>query len=311
MILCVENLHKSYGDVDALRGVDIEMNRGEILGLLGPNGAGKTTLVSLVAGLLRPDAGRVEVLGREPVSDARSVRAAIGLAPQDLGVYPSLTVIDNVTFFARLHGFRGTDLRRCVDEAIELLALSELAGRRVSTLSGGEKRRVHTAMAIVHRPKLALLDEPTAGVDVQTRSRLVDAVRHLAEAYGTAICYSSHYFGEVEALDARIAILDNGMVVVQGTVSEVIHAHAKAALELTFDGPAPEWRDDPAERTDSQLRIYTDEPAADIVRIVPQLQHTGTSLRSVRIVHPTLESVFLQLTGKDLVAPSEPIGAAL
>lgn len=207
--LRIRDVAKSYGAHRALDSVSLDIAPGEILALLGPNGAGKSTLVTIVAGLLGPDAGRVEVCGLDVVTQRRPALARLGLAPQDLAIYPRLTVRENIEFFAVLAGLTGaTKAARCA-EAAESLDLGNLLGRRAAHLSGGEKRRLHTALAVVHRPPLLLLDEPTAGVDTQTRLRLLEFVRALA-AEGTAICYTTHYLTEVETLGASVAVIQGG-----------------------------------------------------------------------------------------------------
>lgn len=208
-MLRVENVHKSYGDVQALRGVDFSIDPGEIIALLGHNGAGKTTLVSIVAGLRKPDSGSVHVAGIDVVRRPYDARIHLGLAPQDLGIYMPVSVRQNLSYFGQLSGMGGRALAERIDEVADGIGLDELLDRPAAKLSGGEKRRLHTAIALVHRPPLLLLDEPTTGADVATRARLLDLVRRLA-ADGTAICYSTHYLGEVETLDARVSILDEG-----------------------------------------------------------------------------------------------------
>src|SRR6516162_3474926 len=196
-MLRVRGLRKGYGSRLALAGVDLDVAAGAIVGLVGPNGAGKTTLVSIVAGLRHPDAGTVEVAGYDAVAAPARVRPLIGLAPQDTGLYATLTVRDNLAYFAGLAGLRGRERRRSVDAVADALALCDLLDRRAGQLSGGERRRVHSAIALVHRPPLVLLDEPTTGADVETRAGILTMVRGLADA-GSAVVYSTHYLHEIE-----------------------------------------------------------------------------------------------------------------
>jgi ABC-2 type transport system ATP-binding protein len=209
-VLEVRGLTKTFGRMVALDGVNLEIQRGEICALLGQNGAGKTTLTSIVAGLRRPDSGNVLVGGIDVVAKPKEASRLIGLVPQEVGVYPTLTVREGMRFFGELADLRGRTLSARIEEVAEALDLTDLLGRTAGRLSGGEKRRVHTAMALVHRPALLLLDEPTAGVDVQTRIRLLNAVRALATDFDTAVCYTTHYLAEVETLRASVAILDDG-----------------------------------------------------------------------------------------------------
>jgi ABC-2 type transport system ATP-binding protein len=229
--LIVENLSKRYGPLVALGGVDLQVAAGEIVALLGPNGAGKTTLVSIIAALLEPDEGRVLVNGVDPHLQPRKARCHLGFVPQETGVYPVLSVAENLRFFGSLGGLRGADLRRRIDEVAQALDLSSLLHRQAQALSGGEKRRLHTAMALTHGPCLLLLDEPTAGLDVQARAQLIEVVRGLAEA-GSAILYSTHYLAEVEDLDASVAILDRGEIVARDSLRGLIDSHGQPRIEL-------------------------------------------------------------------------------
>jgi ABC-2 type transport system ATP-binding protein len=297
-MLQVEDLHKAYGPTPALRGVDLTVRAGEILALLGPNGAGKTSLVSIVAGLRRPDRGRVLVGGVDVVRSPQRARQLVGLAPQDTGVYPTLTVLDNLRYFGELAGMRRAEARARAVAVGGALGLDELLGRRAAQLSGGERRRLHTAIALVHRPALVLLDEPTTGADVRTRAQILELVRGVAAA-GSSVVYSTHYLHEVEELDPDVAFIDHGRIVAWGTPAELVAAHGSASLELTFDGPVPAVaRLDRAVVDGAKVRIPAEDPGAVAARLLPQLGAGASSLRSVEIVRPSLESVFLAVTGR-------------
>ena len=297
-MLGVRGLRKSYGDTVALAGVDLDVAPGEIVGLLGPNGAGKTTMVSIVAGLRRADGGSVTVNGIDALAKPAEARRCIGLAPQELGIYPLLTVRDNLLVFAELADLRGRTRDQRIDEIAEALELTEFMDRPARHLSGGEKRRLHTALALVHRPPLLLLDEPTTGVDVRTRARVLDVVRGLAEA-GSAVCYSTHYLPEVEALGASVAIIDRGQVLVRGPIEELVRRHGECAVELTFDGAPPQLALElRSEARDQMLRIYTDEPATVAASVLTRLGADAERLRSIDLVYPSLEAVFLAVTGR-------------
>ncbi len=302
--MLVERLHKAYGTTVALDGVDMQVEPGEVLALLGPNGAGKTTLVSIVAGLRRPDAGRVRVAGIDVADDSRATCRHLGYAPQETGVYLSLRVRDNLRYFAALAGLRGRDQRTRVDEVAAALGLETLLDRRASNLSGGERRRLHTAMALVHRPPVVLLDEPTTGADVRTRAEILELVLDLARD-GSAVVYSTHYLHEVEQLDARVAFMDHGRIVAEGALTELIRAHGASALELSFDGDVPSiaWGEG-AVVEGRQVRIPSDDPARTAAHVLPRLGTSGSALRSVEVIRPDLESVFLAVTGRrfDVVA---------
>jgi ABC-2 type transport system ATP-binding protein len=297
-LLDVAGVRKAYGATVALDGVDLAVEAGAILGLLGPNGAGKTTLVSVVAGLLRPDAGTVRVGGIDVVAQSHRARELIGLAPQETGVYPTLSVRDNLRFFARLAGLRGRELRERVDVVVAALGLDELVARRGSQLSGGERRRLHTAIALVHRPRLVLLDEPTTGADVRTRAEILSLVRSLADD-GSAVVYSTHYLHEIEELSAHVAFIDRGVVVASGELRELIRSHGSSALELTFDHHVPTAARPAGALVDgSAVRIATDDPAGTAARLLPRLGGEAESLRAIEVVRPSLESVFLAVTGR-------------
>lgn len=229
--LIVENLRKSYGSIEVLSGVDLRVAAGEIVALLGPNGAGKTTLVSIIAALLKPDSGKVLVKGVDPLAHPREARRHLGIAPQETGLYTVLTVRENLRFYAELAGLRKPELERRTLEMAETFRLSPLLDRQIHDLSGGERRRLHTAMALVHRPPLLLLDEPTVGVDVETRARLLDVVRTLADE-GAAILYSTHYLAEVEELDAAVAILDRGQIIARDSLRRLIDSYGRPRVEL-------------------------------------------------------------------------------
>ena len=228
--LRVTGVTKSYGRGarPALDGVDLEAAAGRVTALLGPNGAGKSTLVSLVAGLMRPDAGEVRVLGADPAVRGAAIQRQIGLAPQEIGVYPQLTVRTNLRAFAELHGAKPCAARARAAELLEPFALTELADRPAGRLSGGEQRRLHAAIALVNHPRLVILDEPTAGADPSTREHILQAVRDLA-ADGTAVVYTTHYLPEVERLDADIALLESGRVIARGSLAELVARHAAQA----------------------------------------------------------------------------------
>ncbi|GLV76392.1 ABC transporter ATP-binding protein [Streptomyces hygroscopicus] len=308
--LALRAVSKRYGATTALEGIDLEIAEGEIMGLLGHNGAGKTTLMSLVAGLLRPDTGKIEIHGVPTDRDPRRARRDLGLAPQELGVYPPLTVRQNLRFCAELAGLRGQRARVRTEEVAEPFGLTALLDRRVSGLSGGEQRRVHTAMALLHRPKLVLLDEPTAGVDVETRARLIAYVKELADD-GTAVCYSTHYLPEVEALEASVAVLDHGRLIARGTLPELVRSHADSAVELTFHGGVPPLRLPwpVTHDEDGVLRVHVEQPQLATADVLAALGESARLLVNMRVVQPSLESAFLRLTGSgapDRRPPASP-----
>ncbi|HYR64159.1 MAG TPA: ABC transporter ATP-binding protein [Actinomycetota bacterium] len=310
--LQVSGLWKRYGGTAALAGVDLSIAPGEILGLVGPNGAGKTTLISVVAGLLRPDQGTVRVAGVDAVAQPDAVRPLVGLAPQALGLYPTLTVRENLTFFARLAGMAPGDARARAASLGAAFGMAGSLGRRVQTLSAGEHRRIHVACAMAGRPRLLLLDEPTAGVDQAARADLLDAARSAA-ATGIAICYATHHLGEVEELDGSVAVLHHGRIVASGMVRSLLAAYARPVVELSFAGAPPAVAPgDGGVLQGDTLSIPTDDPGGTIARVVAAAGPDAARLRSVEVLRPGLGAVFAAVTGEPYpreAAPPEAAGA--
>jgi ABC-2 type transport system ATP-binding protein len=279
-LLDVVGLTKAYDGRRALDGLDLRVCRGEVVGLLGPNGAGKTTFVSIVCGLVRPDAGTVRVSGVDVVRDPRRARRHLGVAPQETGVYPTLTCRQNLRFFAELGGVRRRDVGDAVDRVGAALGLGELLDRRAAELSGGERRRLHSAIALIHRPPLILLDEPTTGADVRTRAQLLDLVTELAAA-GSAVVYSTHYLAEIERLAASVVILDAGRVVVRGSVAQLVATKGISVIEVSFRGQPPDLVAPPGasiERDGAILRMRAPDPGSATAYLLTQL---GAAIGSV------------------------------
>jgi ABC-2 type transport system ATP-binding protein len=293
-MLEIKGLEKSYGTLRVLRGVDLSVARGEICALVGPNGAGKTTLVSIVTGLRNPDAGSLCVDGLDAFAERGRLRRIIGCAPQELGMYPTLSVRANLEFFGRWNGVRGRDLAGRIRDVCLELDIADLLPRKAIDLSGGQKRRVHTALALLHRPRLLFLDEPTVGADVHARMRLLGAVRKLASE-GSAIVYATHYLAEIETLGATVAILENGRIKERGTLEEVVARHGRARAELEFDGEAPAlegWQ-----RNGPRIWALTPDPASATGSAIARLSADAGRLRTVRIIPASLESAYLGITG--------------
>jgi ABC-2 type transport system ATP-binding protein len=307
----IRGLEKSYGDVRALAGIDLDVQSGEVLALLGVNGAGKTTLASAVMGLIAPDKGEIRVFGEVALVDHSRVRAVTGFVPQETGIYPTLTVRENIEFFGKIVGLGRQQLSTETDELLHGLDLLHLAQRPGRALSTGEKRRVHTAVALVGDPRLLLLDEPTVGSDVLTRQRLVDIVRSRAER-GAAIVYTTHYLLEVEQLGATVAVLHRGRITAQGTCEDLVHEHGRSELRVVFDGPAPPYtspRGEPTEVNGSVLSVVTDSPWETLAASLGAFGGSLERVRSVEVVRADLESVFLALTGADQAAASVQVAA--
>jgi ABC-2 type transport system ATP-binding protein len=264
---------KHYGGTTALDGFGLAIQPGEIVGLVGHNGAGKTTFVEIVAGLTRPDAGRVLVGGVDVATRPARVRSWIGLAPQEIGLYLSLTVRENLRLFGGLAGQHGLSLRAAIAETSESLGLDDVLDRRVGLLSGGQRRRTQAATALIHRPRLLLLDEPTAGADPGTRQSLLALVRERADA-GAAVCYTTHYLPELSELAASIAVVSHGRVIARGTQDDLL-AEIPAELRVTLsDG--------------RQHVVRTTDPSGCLAGLLAE----GHRLRAVDIHRPSLDDLF-------------------
>jgi ABC-2 type transport system ATP-binding protein len=307
-VLVVRDLVRRYGDLTAVDGVSFRIAPGETYGLLGPNGAGKTTTISVIAGLIPGDAGTVTVLG-EPVGPTRvAVKRHIGLVPQDLAIYPELSGRENLSFFGRLQHMRGKELTGRVDEVLELIGLADRAKDATKEYSGGMKRRLNIGIGLLHHPTLLILDEPTVGVDPQSRNAILESVETLSHE-GMAVLYTTHYMEEAERLCDRIAIIDSGRIQAEGTRAELIRMTGEFdQIRLTGSGEVaaaatairvlPPVQHVDADRH-SVLLTVRDAPTA-VARIVTAATKAGMTLDDVEISRPNLESVFLQLTGKAL-----------
>ncbi len=286
-------LEKSFGEIKAVDGLSFEIKAGETFGLLGPNGAGKSTTIAMLIGLIRPDRGSVSVAGADPVSE--KTRQQIGVAPQALSLYEELTATENLRFFAKLYGLRGALLAERVKWALDFSGLADRARHRVSTFSGGMKRRLNIAVALVHDPRILLLDEPTAGVDPQSRNHIFDSIEVLSAA-GLTILYTTHYMEEAERLCDRVAIVDKGRLMAIDSVDNLIRQHGGESLVVADIDHWPEGLADLGQRNGRELRFTSRRPLEDVTR----LSTSGATFHTMQINSPNLECVFLSLTGRSL-----------
>jgi ABC-2 type transport system ATP-binding protein len=314
-ILEVRNLVKTYGDLTAVRDVNLAIQEGEILGLLGPNGAGKTTIISMITGLLEPTSGRITVDGLDLQTDTNAVKAKLGLVPQELALYPTLSARDNLAFFGSIYGLGGKDLRERVDAMLEMVTLVERADEAIETYSGGMKRRVNIAAGLLHQPKVLLLDEPTVGVDPQSRNAIFEAVEALNRA-GMTVVYTTHYMEEAQRLCHRVAIIDEGQIIALDTPTALIRSLGGGILVLGLEDPEAGpglgrvqavvdrvtelSAVKSATRDDGHLKIETYRFQEALMAILDITNQLDVRITSMEKWEPNLESVFLHLTGKKL-----------
>jgi ABC-2 type transport system ATP-binding protein len=298
----VDSLVKRFGQITAVDGISLALRGGECLGLLGPNGAGKSTLIRCIVGRAIPDAGRVAVFGC--AAGASEARAALGWVPQELALYPRLTCSENLAAFGRYHGLSGAKLTESVAWCLDWAALADRAGDLEKSLSGGMKRRLNMAAGIIHRPRVVLMDEPTVGVDPQSRNRIFEMIEAL-RAGGTAIIYTTHYMEEAERLCDRVAIIDHGRIVGQGTNRELIQGSfgSRSQVLARFAGPSvaiAAWVERHGGRLVDGAAEFTIEQSTQIAGLLDDAAKAGLELVDVSLRRPNLESVFLHLTGREL-----------
>jgi ABC-2 type transport system ATP-binding protein len=279
-MLILSHLTKTFGNIDAVEDVSLHIRKGEVFGLLGPNGAGKTTTVNMAIGIIRPDAGTVEIEGYGPPTRP-DVRAQVGIAPQALAIYEDLTGEENLRFFGTIQGLKGRRLAERVRWALEFVNLYERRRDRVKTYSGGMKRRLNLVIALIHDPPLILLDEPTVGVDPQSRNSIFEKIEALRDE-GRTVVYTTHYIEEAQRLCDRVGILDRGRLLAMDSVSRLIAAHGGESTVV-------------AVAEDGKVRIKTRDPLGELTR----LQQAG-GLKDFSVESPSLEGVFLNLTGRHL-----------
>jgi ABC-2 type transport system ATP-binding protein len=307
-VLTCHDLHKRYDGLVAVDGVSFEVARGETYGLLGPNGAGKTTTISMIAGLLHPDSGEVHVVGERMTPRSAAAKAALGLVPQELAIYPDLTARENLRFFGRLQGLGRVELATRVAEVLDVTGLTERADDRADEFSGGMKRRLNIGIGLLHRPTLLILDEPTVGVDPQSRNAILASVEQLATA-GMAVLYTTHYMEEAERLCDRLAIIDRGRIVGEGTRRELtseVGELDRVRLEVAGDAvaAASACASVPAVTTadvdDGAVVCLVDGAAAALPALLGAVTATDATVTGVDVRVPDLEDVFLHLTGRAL-----------
>jgi ABC-2 type transport system ATP-binding protein len=329
-ILEVDNLVKKYGDSTVVKGVSFALEEGEVFGLLGPNGAGKTQTISILTGVIPPTSGTARIGGYDILKDAYQVKKLNGLVPQDLALYQTLSARANLNFFGRIYGLRGRELKHRVDDVLEIVALTERADGVVEKFSGGMKRRVNIAAGLLHQPRLLFLDEPTVGVDPQSRYHIFESVQQLNRDRGMSIVYTSHYMEEVELLCNRVAIIDQGEIIALDTVKNLIDLLGGGVIQIGLrkvdqamlaqlaalpavksatlgSTPATILAEEggvipslPSAAEARIVKIEAEHSQQALINVIGFLNQHDIQIASLEILEPNLESVFLYLTGKKL-----------
>jgi len=299
--LHIEELVKRFAGVTALDGVSLEVKPGECFGLLGPNGAGKSTLIRSIVGRVRPNSGRVLIFGERAESPA--ARASLGWVPQELAIYPRLTSRENLVSFGRYHGLKGEDLQRAVAWCLKWAALADRDSEVVHHLSGGMKRRLNMAAGLIHRPRIVLMDEPTVGVDPQSRLRIFEMIDALRRE-GMSVIYTTHYMEEAERLCDRIAIIDYGRIIALGSKDELIHgafgSRSQVVVRFAHTDAVLPWIERRGGRAVDGTAQFTIDQPTEIAGLLQAAANEGHEPVDVSLHRPNLESVFLQLTGRGL-----------
>jgi len=309
-ILQVQNLVKKYGDFTAVKGISFDIKEGEIFSLLGPNGAGKTTTISMLSTLYSPTAGDATIGGHSITKNPMAVKRVIGVVPQEIALYEDLTARENLIFWGQMYGLSGQPLATRVDEVLQQIGLTDKAKNRVKTYSGGMKRRVNIGVGLLHKPRLLFMDEPTVGIDPQSRRAILDTVKDL-NRQGMTLLYTTHYMEEAQELSDRVGIIDHGELIALGTQKELTQQVGETETLILHVGES----DDPealatslrglkdvleANATDHEVSVITPDAEDVLASVVSKANERGIKIRSIDIREPNLEAVFLHLTGRAL-----------
>lgn len=307
-LIKAENLCKYYGSVKAVDGIEFEIQKGEVFGLLGPNGAGKSTTISMISALIPPTKGDIRFMGKSILKDPGELRRKLGVVPQDIALYPTLTGYENLAFWGSLYGLKGSRLRNRIGEVAEIIGINGRLKDRVDKYSGGMKRRLNIGAALLHKPELLIMDEPTAGIDPQSRNHILDTVLEL-NRQGMTIIYTSHYMEEVEYLCSRICIMDQGNIIASGTRDElvnIIKGRTRICIRLDKTGAGLEESLRSINGVtevgfiDGNLAVSGENVDLLFPDIIAKVGESGSRIASIDVNKPSLEAVFLQLTGKAL-----------
>lgn len=308
-MLTISNIKKSFKDHHVVKDVSFEVQKGEAFGLLGPNGAGKSTTISMICGLIPYDEGDIQVDGLSVKKKPMKIREKIGVVPQDIALYPTMSAYDNLVFWGKMYGLTGKTVKQRAYEVLEIVGLKDRAKDKIETFSGGMKRRINIGAALMHEPELLIMDEPTVGIDPQSRNHILETVKRINEA-GMTIIYTSHYMEEVEYLCKRIAIIDYGKLIAIGDKTELCNRLAGGhILELTVDNPSVDFLiqlesidgiENANMREDGIIEIILSDKNTVLPEVISLSLKQNISIQSMQIKEPNLESLFLQLTGRTL-----------
>ncbi|CAN7539386.1 ABC transporter ATP-binding protein [Rossellomorea sp. LjRoot5] len=308
-IIEVADIEKNYGNHQVIKGIDVSIDEGKVFGLLGPNGAGKTTLISMLSAQLPVTSGNVMIAGMNLDKNVKEIKKLIGIVPQDIALYPELNAVDNLTFFGALYGLKRKELKERVNWILQMVGLEDRASEPVKNYSGGMKRRINIAAALLHDPRIVFMDEPTVGIDPQSRNKIYELIELLKQEKKTII-YTTHYMEEAAVLCDTIAILDDGQIIEHGTTEELLKQLHGGILELHIDGDMVREevqslvvQDDcviECIQTKDKLSFLVTDAQEALEVIMGSLNSKGIKVSSVNTMPPTLETLFLHLTGKEL-----------
>lgn len=304
----VKNLKKSFGDLQAVQDAKFNADSGEVLSLLGPNGAGKSTTISMLSGLLAPTSGDASIMGHSVTKEPEAAKASLGVVPQDIALYPDLSARENLVFWGKMYGLRGAALKLRVDEVLEIIGLADRQKDHVGKFSGGMKRRVNIGAALLHKPAVIIMDEPTVGIDPQSRRHILDNVKEL-NRQGMTVLYTTHYMEEAAELSNHIAIMDKGRVIAYGTHDELIKmVGEETRIDVTLNTEGEKvlaaWRATEGvskiDSLDGKVTALVDDSNRVLPRLFEAASKVNVRITSVDIQEPNLETVFLHLTGRAL-----------
>lgn len=307
-LIKIENLVKKYDENTAVAGINLTVEEGELFGLLGPNGAGKSTAISMLTGLLKPTGGCIRIKGEDIVKNPMKVKKIMGLVPQDIALYPTLTARENLIFWGRMYGLSGNILRERIDDVLKIVGLEDRKNEMIKNYSGGMKRRINIGTALLHKPEILVMDEPTVGIDPQSRNHILETVKKL-NSDGMTIIYTSHYMEEVEYLCLRVGIMDHGKIIAVGNRDELKRSVINQdKIEIVLSSVTPTVIEKirgieniaGVAEDENKVTIYSKDGTYLITNVLLEIAKLNIKVLSLNVEEPNLESVFLNLTGRAL-----------